>query len=289
MNINSSFPRRNREPEEGVLYLVGTPIGNLSDISFRALNILENVFLVACEDTRQTRKLMSKYNLSNKLISFNKFNSTKKIQGIINFLKNGNSIAIVSDAGLPGICDPGENLVKECKLNKIDIICIPGPSALLTALVCSGFETSKFSFEGFLPKKIKERKNLLMQINKNEKTTIIYESPHRLLSTLKELKKYCGGEREIEVFRELTKKYEENIGRNIDEVIRYFDRKDILGEFTIVIKGFQNKTIQEPNEVYLRKELEELINAGLTLSAASKYLSKKENLSKRTIYNLYLN
>ncbi len=210
------------------------------------------------------------------------------MQTIIKYLKEGNSIAVVSDAGLPGICDPGEDLVKESKLNNIDIICVPGPSAFLTALVCSGFETSKFKFEGFFPKRIKEREKLLLEIQSNKNTTIIYESPHRLLNTLNELKEYCGGDRKLQVFRELTKKYEESIGRNIDEVIKNLKDREILGEFTIVIKGIEIKENPKFNEGYLKKELQELINAGLTLSAASKYLAKREDLNKRTIYNLYL-
>ena len=287
MNINSSLNLRDKEPEDGVLYLVGTPIGNLSDISFRALNILKNVFLIACEDTRQTKKILSKYEFSNKLISFNKINSTKKIKSIIDLLKDGNSIALVSDAGLPGICDPGESLVKESKLNGIDIICVPGASALLTALVCSGYETSKFIFEGFLPKKKIDREKLFLEIKYNKKTTVIYESPHRLLKTLNELKEHCGGKREIQVFREITKKHEEHIGKNIDEVIKYFKGKDILGEFTLVIKGSQIRQPKDFNEAYLKKEINALLNAGLSLSSASKYLAKRENINKRTIYNLY--
>ena len=172
MNIYSSFSHRNQEPESGVLYLVGTPIGNLSDMSSRALNILKKVSLIACEDTRQTRKIMSKYKINNRLISFNKHNSLNKIPKIINDLKEGKSIALVSDAGMPSICDPGEDLVRNLKLNSLDIICIPGPCAALTALVSSGFSASKFIFEGFLPKKQSDRKRILLEISNNEKTTI---------------------------------------------------------------------------------------------------------------------
>ena len=175
MNINSSLSHRGLEPEKGILYLVGTPIGNLSDISSRALNILKNVSLVACEDTRQTKKIMTKHGISNTLISFNKNNSNKKIPQIIKLLKESNSIALVSDAGMPSICDPGEELTREAKLNEIQIICIPGASAVLTALVSSGYSSSKFIFEGFLPKKTAPRKKLLQEISHNEKTTIFFE------------------------------------------------------------------------------------------------------------------
>ena len=152
MDIKSTSSHKNQEPESGFLYLVGTPIGNLNDLSYRALNILKNVNLIACEDTRQTRKIMSKFQFTNNLSSFNKHNSFKKIPNIINDLNAGKSIALVSDAGMPGICDPGEDLVREARSNKINIICIPGPSAAITALVSSGLPSSKFIFEGFLPK-----------------------------------------------------------------------------------------------------------------------------------------
>ena len=155
MNINSSFSHRSEEPESGVLYLVGTPIGNLNDISSRAINILRNVSLIACEDTRQTKKITSRFDIRNKLISFNKQNSLSRIPKIINFLKEGKSVALVSDAGMPSICDPGEDLVKNVKLHNLSTICIPGPSAALIALISSGFPASKFIFEGFLPKKKK--------------------------------------------------------------------------------------------------------------------------------------
>ncbi len=287
MNIYSSFSHRNQEPESGVLYLVGTPIGNLNDMSSRALNILKKVSLIACEDTRQTRKIMNKYKINNRLISFNKHNSINKIPIIINNLKNGNSIALVSDAGMPTICDPGEDLVRNLKLNSLDIICIPGPCAALTALVSSGFSASKFIFEGFLPKKKRERDKILLEISKNEKTTIIFESPHRVNKLLIELKEYCGGEREINVSRELTKKFEEHINKNIDDVINLFKNKEIIGEITIVIKGLEKNKNPDFDKSTLKRELEELINAGLSLSAASSYLAKKKNLTKNVIYNLY--
>ena len=288
MNNNFLLSHRKEEPENGILYIVGTPIGNLNDISYRALNILKNVSLIACEDTRQTKKLMSKYKFSNNLISFNNFNYIKKTPIILNELNLGKSVALVSDAGMPGICDPGEELVRDAKFNGINIICIPGPSAALTALVSSGFSSSKFTFEGFLPKKLSERKIILFEISKNEKTTILFESPHRLKKLLKELKVYLGGEREMQLYRELTKVFEEHVGNTINEVNEYFEDKEVLGEITLVIKGVnkKNKTL-DFDECYLKKELNELIKAGLSLSQASKYLARKNNLKKSVIYNMY--
>ena len=286
--MNNLLSHNNSEPEKGVCYLVSTPIGNLSDISYRALNILKNVDTIACEDTRQTQKIMNKFEIKNKLISFNKHNSHNKIPLIINYLSEGKSIALVSDAGMPGICDPGENLVKNAKSSGFSTICIPGPCAAITALVSSGMPSSNFIFEGFLPKKKSEREKILLEISQNVKTTIIFESPHRLKKLLLELKHFCGGDREIEVSRELTKKFEEHIGKNIDQVINFFKDNEVKGEITIVLKGLdRNKLSSGLNELELKKELSELINAGLSLSSASKYLAKKKNLSKSFIYRMY--
>ena len=290
MNNKFLLSHKSQEPENSVLYVVGTPIGNLSDISFRALNIFRKVSMIACEDTRQTRKIMSKFEFKNNLISFNKHNFNKKIPKIINDLNAGNSIALVSDAGMPSICDPGEDLIREARSKGIKVICVPGPCAVITALVSSGLPSSKFIFEGFLPKKNSDREKILMEIGKNEKTTILFESPHRLKKLLNQLKEYCGVERETIVSRELTKKYEENIGKNIDDVINYFEGIEVLGEITIVIKGINNsKQKNKYNSVEIKKDLYELTSAGLSLSAASKYLAKKNNIQKSIIYNMYSN
>lgn len=287
MNNNLLFSHRKQEPESSILYIVGTPIGNLEDISSRALHILEKVSLIACEDTRQTRKIMTRFGINNQLISFNKDNSFKKIPKIINYLKEGKSIALVSDAGMPSICDPGEDLVRDTKLNNLEVICIPGPCAALTALVSSGLPSSRFIFEGFIPKKKNERDKILMEISKSEKTIILYESPHRIHQLLLDLKEFCGGEREIHVSRELTKKFEEHIFSNINNLIKIFDEKKFLGELTLVIKGNKNKNKVVIEETLLKKELHELTDAGLSLSSASRYLAKKRNLKKSIIYNLY--
>ena len=287
MNSKSSLSHRKQEPEEGVLYIVGTPIGNLDDISQRAIRILRNVSLIACEDTRQTKKIINKFKFSNNLISFNKINSYKKIPQIIKRLKGGESVALVSDAGMPIICDPGEDLVNIAKSNEIDIICIPGPCAAITALVTSGMSSSRFIFEGFLPKKKKDRDQILLEISKCDKTIILFESPHRLLNLLEQLKEFCGGDREIQVSRELTKIYEEHIGNTINMAIDFFKGKEVFGEITIVIKGINKPKNLETNKILLKKELAELTRAGLSLSAASKYLAKKTNLTKGEIYKLH--
>jgi len=192
----------------------------------------------------------------------------------------------VSDAGVPGICDPGEDIAKSVKSEGLDIICIPGACAALTALVSSGLPSSSFVFEGFLPRKEIDRAKILLEISKNEKTTIIYESPKRLKKLLKELYEFCGGDREIMVARELTKKFEEHVGNNINEVIEFFNTKNVIGEITIVLKGINKKRNLNLNKFSMKKDLNDLINAGLSLSAASKYLAKKNGVKKSEIYNL---
>ena len=187
---------------------------------------------------------------------------------------------------MPGICDPGEDLVRNVKINGLDAICIPGPCAAINALISSGMPSSNFIFEGFLPKKKKDRKEILLEISKNQKTTILFESPHRLCKLLRELKDFCGGEREIQVSREITKRYEEHLNSNINEVLNHFEKREVLGELTLVIKGI-NKKDSELNKYLIKKELKELIDAGLSLSAASSYLAKKRNLTKSKIYNLH--
>tara|TARA_B100001989_G_C24547547_1_gene471974 strand:+ start:3005 stop:3871 length:867 start_codon:yes stop_codon:yes gene_type:complete len=288
MNLKSPLSHRDREPESGVLYLVGTPIGNLEDISIRALKILKKVSLIACEDTRQTKKILNKFSIKNELIIFNKHNSSSKIPAIINELKKGKSIGLVSDAGMPSICDPGEELVNQARLNEIDTICIPGPCAVTTAIVSSGFPSSRFVFEGFLPKKKTDRDKIIYEIGKREQTTVIFESPHRLIKLLKEFKECLGGEREIEISRELTKKFEEHIREDINAALDLFEGKEVLGEITMVIKGIDKKKCSpEIDKVLLKKELDELIKAGISLSSASKYLAKKNSCKKNEIYKLY--
>ena len=286
MQNKSLLSHRSQEPESGVLYIVGTPIGNLNDLSPRAINILENVSLIACEDTRQTKKIMNKFQISNNLISFNKHNARIKSHKLLRELKDNKSIAIVSDAGMPGICDPGEDIVNTVKSEGYDVICIPGACAAITALVSSGMPSSSFIFEGFLPTKKIDREKILLEISQNKKTTILYESPHRLKRLLNELSQVCGGDREIEIARELTKKFEEHIGNTINSAISFFEERKVLGEITIVIRGVNKKNDLEINELDLKKELHELIKAGLSPSAASKYLAKKKSIKKNIIYDL---
>ena len=289
MNINNPLSHRNKEPERSVLYIVGTPIGNLDDISIRAINILKNVSLIACEDTRKTGRLLKHLNISNKLVSFNEYNSMKKLDYLISLLQKGESLAVVSDAGMPLISDPGESMVKKVIDNNLDVICIPGPCAAITALVSSGLETSKFTFYGFLPKTNVDRKLLLKEITENDKTSIIYESPKRITRLLIELKELCGGDKRLVLLKELTKRYERHFGDKIDLVLDQIKAIEPKGEYTLIISG--NKKDKNHNLITnenLIIDLQNLIKAGLSHSAASNYLSKKTGLPKNQIYKLII-
>ncbi len=287
MNNKNSLSHRDQEPENGVLYVVGTPIGNLNDMSPRAINILKNVNLIACEDTRNTKKIMHTFRIKNNLTSFNEHNSNTKSKEIISELINDKSVALVSDAGMPLICDPGEKLISQCRNHSLEIISIPGPCAATTAITSSGFHSSKFTFLGFLPIKKIEREKLLLEISNNTISTIVYESPHRLKKLLKELNEYCDGKRKIHIARELTKKFEEHINGDIENINKIYNQKEIKGEFTIVIEGKNCKKDEFSDFRQLKKELLFLVDGGLSLSNASKYLAKKNNLTKKVVYNLY--
>ena len=289
MNTSIPLSHRKQEPENGVLYIVGTPIGNLDDISIRAINILKKVALIACEDTRNTGKLLKNFSISNKLISFHQYSSKDRINFLISKLKKGDPIALVSDAGMPLISDPGNHLVREVKNNGLDVICVPGPCAAISALVSSGIDCCQFTFFGFIPKPSKERDDILKRICDNQITSIIYESPKRVIKLLNDLKDLCGIERDIVVMKEITKRYEQHFGFKIDDVIKELQGKNLKGEFTLIISG--NKDIEKEEELkekYLKNDLVKLIQAGLSHSAAANYLSYKSGISKNKIYRLIL-
>ena len=218
------------------LFLIPTPIGNLADITHRSVSLLSSVDYVLCEDTRRTVKLMNHLKIKNSLKSFHKFNEHSKIQSIIDDLKSGKVIGLVSDAGTPGISDPGYLIVKNCIENEIEVECLPGPTALIPALVISGIPCERFSFEGFLPIK-KGRKKRLEDLSEEKRTMVFYESPHKISKTLNDLKAHFGDDRKVSVSKELTKIHEETFRGSISGAIKYFDKKKIRGEFVICISG----------------------------------------------------
>ncbi len=285
--IDANEPKEDKsEPLPGTLYLVGTPIGNLGDLSPRAKSILTNVSLIACEDTRRSGQLLKKINSKTPLLSYHKHNIKSRLPQILRILKKNGSVALISDAGLPVISDPGEELVQSAIIEKHKVVCIPGPCAATTALIMSGLPSQRFCFEGFLPKKNSARRKILNNIGKEERTTIIYESPHKIVSLLEELSEICGEDRAVQIGRELTKRYEESIGQTIKEAIKYFESNAPKGEFTIVIAGNPSyKKEQIFSEIEVISKLKELINQGEKPKQAAKILSEETGYSKNWLYS----
>jgi len=217
----------------GTLYIVATPIGNLEDISLRAIETLKNADLIACEDTRHTKVLLTRYDITKPLTSYFEHNKIKKSQYLIGLLREGKAIALVSDAGTPGISDPGYRIIKDAIDNDVEVVAIPGPNAAITALVLSGMPTDRFIFEGFLPNRSAARKKKLTELKDEKRTIIIYESPHRVLVTLRDMQEVLGDIR-IACIREATKKFEEALRDKVSSLIEHFSHKKPRGEFVIV-------------------------------------------------------
>lgn len=271
----------------GKLYVVATPIGNLEDITLRAINVLKSVDLIAAEDTRHTLKLLNHLEISKPLISYHRHNEELRVDVLIEKLKEGQDIALVSDAGTPGICDPGEEIVKRCIEEGIEIIPIPGACAIINALVCSGLDTKEFIFIGFLPLNKKLRKNKLKEIKKSTKTIIIYEAPHKLKTTLLDLKNFIGN-RKIVLARELTKIHEEFIRGEIDDIISRVD--ELKGEMVILIeKAEVNDNDFDYNNITLEEHYKIYEEQGLDKKEIIKKIAKDRKVNKNEIYKKFLN
>ncbi|MEA3476383.1 MAG: 16S rRNA (cytidine(1402)-2'-O)-methyltransferase [Candidatus Cloacimonadota bacterium] len=270
--------------KEGILYLVATPIGNLEDITFRAVRILREVDLIAAEDTRTSSVLLKQYEISTPLTSYHKFNEKQKAEFLIGQLKSGKSVAVVSDAGTPGISDPSEVILKECIKNSIPVIPIPGPSAVITALSASGLSTNSFSFWGFVPKTKSKQIEFLQDLISRKETMIFYESPKRVKQTLNAFLEVFGN-RQIVVAKELTKIYETFFRGSIKEVLVQLDEKILKGEFVILLEGAGEKEISNSE---IEKLLREKIVNGLSKSEAVKKVSKKFNIKKNRVYQVSL-
>jgi 16S rRNA (cytidine1402-2'-O)-methyltransferase len=274
----------------GTLYIVGTPIGNLDDLSIRALKVLQDVDLIAAEDTRHSIKLLNHFEISKKMIAYHQHNEQQSSEGLIERLKQGEHIALISDAGMPLISDPGSILVKSCVANEIKMEVIPGPNAGLCGLVLSGLDTRSFLFLGFLGKENKAIKEGISQIVASAVTVILYESPHRLSKMLELLEKSGLGHRQMSVSRELTKRYEETRYGRISEHAKYFRENTPRGEFVLCIEG---RTAEEGNpemdldleNLTLAEHLTHYLEQGLTEKEAMKQVAKDRNLSKRDVYN----
>ena len=278
------------EPAAGVLYLVGTPIGNTGDLSPRARQVLSGVDRIACEDTRHSGLLLHKLGLRSgdqpaRLVSFHEHNQTARIPELLQALAQGEAIAVISDAGLPGISDPGEALVAAARAEGRTVICVPGPCAVTTALVSSGLPSGRFCFEGFLPPKSNQRRTRLQELASEPRTLVLFEAPHRLLQLLEDLLSELG-DRPIAVTRELTKRHEEQVGPSVEAALAHFREHPPQGEFTIVLGGASHQPAPAQSEADLRIALQNLVASGLSRSDAARQLAQQTGMARRELYAL---
>lgn len=275
----------------GKLYLVATPIGNLEDITFRAINVLKEVDIIAAEDTRHTLKLLNFYEISKPLISYHRHNEEVKSEILINKLLEGKSIAVVTDAGTPGISDPGEEIVKEAIKNNVEIIPIPGACALINALIPSGLNTKQFVFYGFLPLNKKNRKNTIEKIKKEDKTVILYEAPHKLIKTLEDILENIGDIYCV-IAREITKIHEEFIRENISKILENLKNKEaIKGEHIILLDMNFNDNQMDKSEISektIKEQYEIYASQGMEKKEIIKKIAKNKNVPKNEIYKMFI-
>lgn len=274
--------------ECGKLYLVPTPIGNLKDITLRALEVLQNADIIAAEDTRQTLKLLNHFNIKKSLYSYHQHNEQGQSENIITKLEEGLNIALVSDAGTPGISDPGSVIVSKCIEKGIAFEVLPGATAITTAVVYSGLDTTKFLFRGFLPRENKDRKVVISEIIASKETLVFYEAPHRLLDTLNYLKGSLGN-RNMAACRELTKLHEEIVRGSIEECIQHFVDKRPRGEFVLVVEGKSEDEIKAEQEALwsdltIEEHILKVIISGVDKKQAIKNVAKERNLPKSEVY-----
>ena len=272
----------------GKIYLVPTPIGNLGDITLRALEVLKSVDLIAAEDTRQSLKLLNHFNIKKSLISYHKHNEQGKSEELIDRVRNGENIAVISDAGTPGISDPGSIVLKKCIENGIDVEVLPGATAFTTAIIYSGLDTSAFIFRGFLPRENKEKKEFVESLKDRRETIIFYESPYRVIDTLTFLKENFGN-RNIAICRELTKLHEEIYRGSLEEAICYFNDNIPKGEFVLVLQGksleeIRNENVAKWDDMSIKDHIIYFINQGMSKKDAIKQVSKDRELPKSEVY-----
>ncbi len=275
------------EPKPGTLYVVGTPIGNLEDITFRAVRILQSVDLIAAEDTRHTGKLLQHFQIKAPQISYHDHNRNSRISELLEKLHQGQAIALVTDAGIPGISDPGYELVKACVEVGIQVVPIPGPTAAITALSAAGLPTEQFVFEGFLAAKAQQRRDHLEFLRPEPRTIIFYEAPHRLRQTLQDLADALGRQRQLVLARELTKLHEEFWRGSIGQAIAHYTEREPQGEYTLVVAGMPPEQPQL-SEAQIKAELQQLMAQGISRSQASRQLAQATSLPRRQLYQLAL-
>lgn len=276
----------------GKLYLCATPIGNLEDITFRVLRTLKEVDLIAAEDTRNSIKLLNHFEIKTPMTSYHEFNKIEKAYQLVDRMREGKNIALITDAGTPGISDPGEDIVRICYEEGIEVTSLPGPAACITALTMSGLPTRRFAFEAFLPRDKKERVAVLKQLKNETRTMIVYEAPHHLVKTLEELFEVLG-DRKITVCRELTKRYEEKTLTTISECLNYYKENEPRGEYVLVIDGKTFKEMEEEErKAWETMSLEEHMAMyeaqGTSHKEAMKLVAKDRGISKRDVYQALL-
>ena len=271
----------------GILYLVPTPIGNLGDISERMAETMAEVDFIAAEDTRVSVKLLNHLEIKKPMVSYHRHNCDVAGQAILRRLLEGESCALVTDAGTPAISDPGEDLVALCAAHDVDVIAIPGPCALITALSISGLPTARFTFEGFLPMNKKNRRAHLESLRQEQRTMIFYEAPHKVTDTLDDFLAVFGGERRISLCRELTKLHEEVIRTTLEAAVAYFREKEPRGEFVLVVEGAQPETVEADPDAALAR-VEQLREQGMSLKDASAQAAAEFGMKKRQLYDMAL-
>ncbi len=273
--------------EKGTLYIVATPIGNLDDITIRAIKTLQEVDLIAAEDTRHTLKLLNHLEISKPMISYHRHNEETKSDILIEKLQEGQNIALVSDAGTPGICDPGEEIIKKCIELEINIVPIPGACAMINSLICSGIDTKEFTFLGFLPLNKKLRKKKLEEIKNSNKTIIIYEAPHKLETTLKDLQKILTITRKVTLSREITKIHEEFIRGNIEEIMQ--KAENLKGEIVLIIEGeekFEEENVL--NNLSIEEHYDFYEKQGFSKKDIIKMIAKDRKMNKNDVYQKFI-
>ena len=281
-----------QEKPQGKLYLCATPIGNLEDITLRVLRILEEADLIAAEDTRNSIKLLNYYDIKTPMTSYHEYNKIEKAYQLVDKMKNGEDVALITDAGTPGISDPGEDLVRICYESGIEVTSLPGACACVTALTLSGLPTRRFAFEAFLPKDKKERASILSALKTETRTIILYEAPHHLLKTLEDL--YAAlGDRNITLCRELTKRYETVFSSTISAAVSYYQKQEPKGEFVLVIEGRSIQSLQEEKQqqwlsVPITEHMAHYEQQGISHKEAMKLVAKDRGISKREVYAMLL-
>lgn len=279
------------QEKSGKLYLCATPIGNLEDMPVRGIRMMQEADLIAAEDTRNSIKLLNHFNIKTPMTSYHEYNKVEKAEFLVDKMRGGQTIVLITDAGTPGISDPGEELVKQCVEAGIEVLSIPGPAACINALIISGLPTRRFVFEAFLPSDKKERGYVLAELENETRTMIIYEAPHRLIKTLEELRGVLGDDRRIAVCKELTKKHETVYRDTIAGAEAYYTENEPRGEYVLVIEGRdRQEIIRKEQESWLSMSVEEhleyYLNQGIDKKEALKAVAKDRGVSKREIYNM---